>query len=69
MLFWARLVKMMNATSAPSITPSGIIVIMVNPPAHTPTPTETPTISTKAATMNGSRRLSCLRCKLNACHS
>ena len=42
---------MMNATSAPSTTPSGIIVIMVSPPAHTPTATETATISTKAPIM------------------
>ena len=60
---------MMNATSAPSITPSGIMVIMVNPPAQTPTPAEMPTISTKAPIMYGSRRLSSLRCMLNACHS
>lgn len=42
---------MMNVTKPPSSTPSGTIVIMVNPPAHTPTATETPTISTKAPIM------------------
>ncbi|CFS23565.1 Uncharacterised protein [Mycobacterium tuberculosis] len=47
---------MTNATSAPSSTPSGIIVNMVNPPAHTPTPTDAPTISKKAPIMDGSRR-------------
>ncbi|CFE40386.1 Uncharacterised protein [Mycobacterium tuberculosis] len=60
---------MTNATSAPSSTPSGIIVNMVNPPAHTPTPTDAPTISKKAPIMYGSRRLSSLRCRVNACHS
>ena len=42
---------MMKATSAPSTTPSGIIVIMVNPPVHTPTATDIPTISTNAPIM------------------
>src|SRR6202000_374818 len=59
----------MNATSPPSTTPNGIRVIMVNPPAHTPTPTEAATISTKTPIMYGSSRLSSLRCRLNACQS
>ena len=66
---WARRLKMMNVTRPPSSMPSGIKVIMVNPPAHAPTATETPTISTKAPIMYGSRRLSSLRCMLNACHN
>src|SRR5947209_12690534 len=59
----------MKVTRAPSSTPSGMIVSMVNPPAHTPTATEMPTMSTKAPIMYGSRRLSSCRCMLNACHS
>ena len=52
---------MMNATSGPSITPSGIIVIMVNPPASTPTVDRDAHDRTKAPIMYGNRRLSCLR--------
>src|SRR6516225_7085667 len=60
---------MMNVTKPPSSTPSGMIEIMVNPPANTPTATEMPTISTKAPIMYGSRRLSSLRWMSNACHN
>jgi hypothetical protein len=60
---------MTNATNAPSTTPSGISVNIVNPPANTPATTEAATISTKAPIMYGSRRLSSLRWIWNACHS
>ena len=52
---------MMKATRPPSSTPNGITVIMVSPPAHTATATDTPTISTNAPIMYGSRRLSSWR--------
>jgi hypothetical protein len=42
---------MMNATSAPSTTPSAGSEISVNPPADTPAATEIPTISTNAPIM------------------
>ena len=60
---------MMNITKPPSTTPSGMNVIAVNPPAHNPTATDTPTISTNAPSMYGNRRLSSLRWMLNACHN
>src|SRR6185312_14149247 len=67
--FCARLPKMMKATSAPSTTPSGIIMYPVKPPAMIPIATATATIRTNAPIMYGSSRLSSLRCIWNACHS
>src|SRR5882757_2326304 len=68
--FCARLPKMMNATNAPSSTPSGISVTIVNVlPLNTPATTAAATISTNAPIMYGRSRLSSLRCIWNACHS
>lgn len=67
--FWARLPKMMNATSTPSTTPSGISVYIANPPARTPIVTDTATMTMNAPIMYGSSRLSSLRWIWNACHS
>jgi hypothetical protein len=47
----ARRPKMMNATNAPSTTPSAGIVIRAKPPDHTPIATEMATISTNAPIM------------------
>ncbi len=68
--FCARLPKMMNATRAPSTTPSGISVTIVKVlPLTTPATTAAITISANAPIMYGRSRLSSLRCIWNACHS